>query len=112
MRIDKLYLNNFRNYQEENFLFDEKMNIFIGENAQGKTNILEAVSYLALTFSFRDALDAQMIRKGENNFYIKGEIADKNGEKTISAAYSLEKKKIFTVDNNKISRFNDILGKF
>ena len=51
MKITKLNLINFRNYSNMSVTFGDKMNIFIGDNAQGKTNILEAITILALTKS-------------------------------------------------------------
>ena len=53
MKITKLNLLNFRNYDKLNIQLNDNMNIFIGDNAQGKTNIIEAIMYLAITKSYR-----------------------------------------------------------
>ena len=53
MIIRKINLLNFRNYSKCNITLNNKMNIFVGDNAQGKTNILEAITILALTKSHR-----------------------------------------------------------
>ena len=53
MIIRKINLINFRNYKKISISFDKKINIFIGDNAQGKTNILESIYFLALTKSYR-----------------------------------------------------------
>lgn len=112
MQIKELRLQNFRNYEELELTFSPAANIIIGDNAQGKSNILEAVSYLALTFSFRDAHDREMIRWGENNFFIGGKIINNEGEKELTAAYSLEKRKLWTIDGVHKHRLNDIFGNF
>ena len=57
MRISKLNLINFRNYSKLNISFEKNMNIIVGDNAQGKTNILESIVMLALTKSHRDGVE-------------------------------------------------------
>ena len=52
MRISKLNLINFRNYSKLNISFEKNMNIIVGDNAQGKTNLLESIYVLALTNTF------------------------------------------------------------
>ena len=59
MRIDKLKLERFRNYEALEVSFDEKCNVIYGENAQGKTNLLEAVLYLGSAKSPRSRSDLQ-----------------------------------------------------
>ena len=53
MQLNKLVLRNYRNYQELVLEFPNRLNIFLGENAQGKTNLLESIYVLALTRSHR-----------------------------------------------------------
>ena len=53
MRLEKLYLRNFRNYEEAVCRFVPGVNLIVGDNAQGKTNLLEAVTYLSAGKSFR-----------------------------------------------------------
>ncbi len=60
MRITKFYLKNFRNIKEQEFIFDKNMNIFCGDNAQGKTNICEAIS-LCMGPSFRGSRPSAFI---------------------------------------------------
>ena len=61
MRVNRLALQNFRNYTVESFSFDEKCNVIFGENAQGKTNLLEAIVYLSTGKSPRARSDKEMI---------------------------------------------------
>ena len=51
MKINNLKLKNFRNYSDLDIDFNDKLNIIIGNNAQGKTNILEAIYFLSITKS-------------------------------------------------------------
>ena len=66
MRIDALSLTAFRNYAQEQVEFHPECNVILGENAQGKTNLLEAISYLSCGKSPRARTDREMIRFGEN----------------------------------------------
>ena len=71
MKIRSLELKNFRNYGELQITFSEGVNIFYGDNAQGKTNILEAVFVGATSRSHRAGKDREMIRFGEEEAHIK-----------------------------------------
>ena len=62
MIVEELKLINYRNYKELQLQFHPKLNIFVGENAQGKTNILEAIYLAAIGKSFRTNKDQEMIK--------------------------------------------------
>ena len=62
MRIQSLRLRTFRNHDDTSIEFGSGINALIGRNGQGKTNILEAVSYLSLGKSFFAALDTQVVQ--------------------------------------------------
>ena len=64
MRLDKLTLDGWRNYQQQTLAFDQRCNVIYGENAQGKTNLLESVFYLSTGKSFRTARNQELIRFG------------------------------------------------
>ena len=61
MKLKAIELKNFRNYEELKLDFHPNLNIFLGQNAQGKTNILEAIHFLALTRSHRTSHDKELI---------------------------------------------------
>ena len=63
MILKKLQLKNFRNYDDITLEFDKKINIFIGNNAQGKTNILESIYVLAVTKSHRTSKDLFLLKQ-------------------------------------------------
>jgi DNA replication and repair protein RecF len=64
LHIDRLLLQNFRSYPQGDVSFDPGINVLCGDNAQGKTNLLEAVFLCAVTRSFRGAADREMLRRG------------------------------------------------
>lgn len=72
MSLLSLEVRNFRNYIQEKIKLSPRINIFFGENAQGKTNLLEAVYYCSLGRSFRGRRDEELIRHGESHFFIRG----------------------------------------
>ena len=92
MVISSLKLKNFRNYKDLEIQFDEKLNLILCENGQGKTSILEALYINSFGKSFRAFHDKEMIKFGENGFYTqvlmnkeneKIEIIFENGKKNI-----------------------------
>ena len=78
MIIKSLKLKNYRNYELLNMAFDSRTNILYGDNAQGKTNILEALYLSGTTKSHRGTKDRDMIRFGEEESHIET-IVEKNG---------------------------------
>ena len=64
MQLNELKLRNFRNYEELDLSFDPGVNLIVGNNAQGKTNLLEAIAYVGSGKSFRAQKQAEMIRFG------------------------------------------------
>lgn len=74
MIISHISLLNFRNQQKNNFLFSQQVTIVIGKNASGKTNLIEAIYFLAIGKSFRLGKDLQTITYGREMARIKGEV--------------------------------------
>ena len=71
MIIKSIELKNFRNYEELNLNLDGGTNILYGDNAQGKTNILESIYVSGTTKSHKGSRDKEMIRFGENEAHIR-----------------------------------------
>ena len=80
MQIKSLKIENFRNIEKEKIEFYPGVNLLYGQNAQGKTNILEAIYYFARGKSFRSASDSELKRFGEDGFYIELDY-EKEGKK-------------------------------
>ena len=109
MWIKKIKLNNFRNYQEQEINFEKNINIFYGENAQGKTNIIEAIFLCSLGKSFRAKKDSEMIKLNEKYSLIEIEYekSDRDGKIKIELG---DKKNIF-INGIKIKKLSELLGK-
>ena len=96
MKLKNLTLKNFRNYKEENIEFSEGINIFFGENAQGKTNILEALYLFSSSKSHRGVKDKDLIMFNENESNIEINFNSQGREqKAKYSIYSDKNKKLF-----------------
>jgi DNA replication and repair protein RecF len=93
MKINHLELRNYRNYDELKLNFDSNLNIFIGNNAQGKTNLLESLYLLAFTKSHRTNLDAELIKFREKEAKIKAEIQKKSGSISLELILNNKQKR-------------------
>ena len=71
MKINSLFVKNFRNYSEISTKFSENTNIFVGKNAQGKTNLLESIFYCCIGKSFKSNKDKDLIKWNEEKSIIK-----------------------------------------
>ena len=109
MKITKLNLLNFRNYDKLNIQLNDNMNIFIGDNAQGKTNILESIYTLALTKSYRTTNDSNLIRINQEKFIIIGEIKDGSIFKKLSLELH-KSNKVVKINDNIINKISDYIG--
>jgi len=78
MHIKQLKLNKFRNYEKLDVLFDHKINVIIGENAQGKTNLMESIYVLAFSRSYRTSRERELIMWEKDYAKIEGNITKKN----------------------------------
>lgn len=92
MRVLSISLKNFRNYDLIRIRPDNNKNIFVGNNAQGKSNLLEAIYCLSNIRSFRTSIHQDMIKWNTEGFFIKGNVLSSNSENDIKIYYSLKKK--------------------
>ena len=83
MNLRELHLRSFRNYEEAQLTFEPGVNLIVGDNAQGKTNLLEAISYLGSGKSFRAQKTSEMIRFGADFGEIEGKIFSQEREQTL-----------------------------
>ena len=109
MKIKKLFLQNFRNYEAETFVFSDGLNVLFGKNAQGKTNCAEAVFYLCTGASLRIRHDKQLIRMGADHAFIQAEAENRYGKVTIEATI-YENKREIRVNGSKIAKNADLMG--
>lgn len=85
--ICSLLLRNFRNYREAQIQFSPGVNLFYGRNAEGKTNLLEAIYFLSTGRSFRTSRLDELIIQGERYFYLEAVFVKDNIEQTIKISF-------------------------
>ena len=108
MYFKEIDLTNFRNYENQRIDFHHKVNIIIGENAQGKTNLLEALYIMSLGKSFRTSKDNEMIRFGSDLARVKT-LSEKDGEDLSIEIGLIKNKKSLKIDGIKKSRLSELL---
>ena len=109
MYIKKIKLENFRNYYLQEIELNSKINNIFGDNAQGKTNILEAIFICGLGKSFRTNIDKELINIEKSFTKVEIEYFRKDREGKINL--ELNNKKDFFINDIKIKKMSDILGK-
>ncbi|HSX11152.1 MAG TPA: DNA replication/repair protein RecF [Chlamydiales bacterium] len=109
MFLRSLYLRNFRNYVEAEVHFDPRLNVFFGDNAQGKTNLLEAIYLIATGRSFRTQTLAELIRSGESFFHLEAEIVRDSVTQRIKLTYDGQNRHL-QLDANSYASFHPLLG--
>ena len=83
MKLNELKLRSFRNYGETAVAFDPGVNLIVGDNAQGKTNLLEAIAYLGSGKSFRTQKTGELVRFGGEFGEIEGKVFSQDREQTL-----------------------------
>jgi DNA replication and repair protein RecF len=95
MHLKSLRLCHFRNYEEAYLEFSPHINIFLGANAQGKTNLLEAIYLLIFGSSFRTKRLQELIQIGKNGFYIEANFEKFGIDQTLKIQYGIKEKRFF-----------------
>ena len=83
MKLDRITLENFRNYEKLSLEFAPGVNLIVGDNAQGKTNLLEAVVYMGSGKSFRTQKTAELVRLGSDFSQMEGNVFSQEREQTL-----------------------------
>ena len=106
MQIKRLYVKNFRNIREQEFCFHENVNVLCGNNAQGKTNLCEAIS-LCMGPSFRTSKQSSYIPFSLDNSKEKCVI-----KIWFTTSFNTQSENIieFTIGNNNLSREEELIG--
>ena len=110
MHIKKLTLKDYRSYSDREFEFSDKVNILVGKNAQGKTNILEAIFFMVIGKSFKTSKEKEVVAWEKQNAYIKGEFAKKYRDIDIEFFFNEGRKKAIKIDGVSIRKMGELLG--
>ncbi|MFW5648080.1 MAG: DNA replication/repair protein RecF [Candidatus Alkaliphilus sp. MAG34] len=110
MIIEELRVINFRNYKDIHLKFHPRLNIFVGNNAQGKTNLLEAIYLCAVGRSFRTNRDNEMINIEKQQAYVRVKLKKKYGDVDIEIRLSSGHGKDAKVNNICLTKIGELLG--
>lgn len=110
MNIRSIELKNFRNYENLEISFDEGTNILFGDNAQGKTNILEAAYMSGTTKSHKGSRDREMIRFGEEEAHLKTVVVRGGREYQIDMHLKKNRAKGIAIDKIPIKKASELFG--
>ena len=111
MFVKNIHLKNFRNYSELELTFENKVNIILGENAQGKTNLLEAIYVLAMAKSHRTTNDRELIHWDQDYAKIEGRVEKRNSSLPLELSIMKRGKKA-KVNHIEQSRLSQYVGNF
>ena len=112
MYIKNIMLANYRNYESLALELSENVNVFIGDNAQGKTNILEAIYYCAFAKSHRTSKDRELINWKNDKAYISLLVGKDRLDKKIDINILRDGKKAIKVNSIKVAKIGELFGTF
>ena len=109
MIVNNLKLKNFRNYDFLDIELSSKLNIFIGNNAQGKSNLLESIVVLALTKSYLNVKDENLIKNGEEVAILKANVSSNNTNSDFFISFSNNVKRL-KINDVEIKKYIDYVS--
>ena len=112
MYIKNIMLVNYRNYENLQIKLNENVNVFIGDNAQGKTNVLESVYYGAFAKSHRTSKDKELISWNKDKAYISLLVGKERLDKRIDINILKDGKKAIKVNGVKVNKIGELFGIF
>jgi DNA replication and repair protein RecF len=112
VRLKKIQLINFKNYPSVEVDFSSKINVLVGKNGSGKTNLLDAVYYLSFTKSAFNSSDNLAIRRGQDHFFIRGNFQLNEKFHDLSCGVQPGIKKAFAEDGREYQKLSDHIGKY
>ncbi len=110
MIVKSIQLKNFRNYKDQILNLDPGLNVLVGDNAEGKTNMLESIYFCANFSSPRTTNDKEMIRFNQDHAIVKLVIKKKYRDNSIKIKIDSHKKKYVLVDDIPINRVAELMG--
>jgi len=110
MQLKTLSIVNFKNYEEARLELHEGTNVFVGNNGEGKTNLLDAIYYLSFCKSFFNPIDSQNIRHGLDFFVVQGEFEKLEKKEAVYCGIKRNQKKQFKRNKKEYPRLADHIG--
>ncbi len=110
MKINNLQLINYRNYNNEKILFKDNINFLVGKNAQGKTNVIEAIYFSAIGKSSRTNKENELINYNKENAKIVVNLEKKDGTSKIECYLSKKSKKSIKINEVNILKISQLIG--
>lgn len=112
MRVSNIYVSNFRNLKQQTISFAPKLNVVFGKNAQGKTNLLEAIYFSTIGKSPRTHKDLDTINFGQNSANIRLNYLRGGIDHSLGINLKFGAKKAILIDDNGKVKLSDMIGKF
>jgi len=110
--LSSIQLTNFRNYNTEKFEFHDEVNVLVGKNGMGKTNVLEAIYYLCFGKSYFSSGDRYVFNKKDDFFRLEGNFRDGDSSDKVVIKYQSGAKKEIELSGIKAERISDHVGHF
>jgi len=110
MYLKKLSIVNFKNYDQAEFSFSDRINCFVGDNGVGKTNLMDAIHYLALAKSYFNSIDSQNIKHGKDFAVIQGEFIRDEHPEAIYCGIQRNKRKQFRRNKKDYQKLSEHIG--
>lgn len=110
MRVFSISLDGFRNYEGFSCQFSPEMNVICGENAQGKTNLMEAIGYLSGARSYRARSDGELLSFHRQEGIIKAELESRERDFTVEIALRRKGRRSIVVNHVKMAKAGDLSG--
>jgi len=108
--VENLYLENYRNFENISIELNEKLNLFIGDNAQGKTNLIEAIFYISIGRSFRFSKDSNLVMFEKDSNYIKISVKRRKDHKKIKVNINKDKNKNYQINGLTLEKNSELVG--
>jgi DNA replication and repair protein RecF len=114
MKLQFIRARNFRNHPDTTLDCADRCNLLLGDNGQGKTNLLEAIAYLSLTKSVFGSTDGTVLAISKDSFELEGRfLSDVGIESDVQIVYSgVDGTKSVVLNNERVGRFSDLVGLF
>ena len=112
MILRRLKLSNYKSYEEVDLSFDDHVNIIYGPNGSGKTNLLDAIHYLAVSKSYFPLADKYLVKEGQEFFRIEGYYDYDQKKEHLIIKYQQGKKRSIQINAAKVNKVQDLIGKY